>query len=193
MSSLNGLDWAVLVAIAAGTVLGFARGLVTQLVSFVGLFIAYLVAFALYDDVAPLVKSTMGLSGLETYQKYEFLAKGLHLDTYVYNALAFAILLFGVKLAFSIAGRLLNWLASAPGLKQFNQWCGAALGFIEAALIVIIAVHVLTVVPNDNAQRLLKQSATAPYILEHTPLIANKLEQLWDNRTDGGGSNRVKA
>lgn len=183
---MNGLDWAVLVIVAAGTVLGFARGFVAQLVSFVGLFIAYLVAFIFYDDVAPIIKNTLGLSGYETYQNYEFLAKELKLDTYVYNALAFAVLLFGVKLAFGIAGRLLGLIASAPGLKQINQWSGAALGLVEALLIVVVAVHVMTVVPNDTAQKLLKQSQMAPYVLEHTPLIADKLQELWKKRRGEG-------
>lgn len=187
---MNGLDWAVLVIVAAGTVLGYARGFVAQIVSVVGLFIAYIIAFAFYDDVAPFLRDTLGLAGYETYQQYEFLAKDLKLDTYIYNALAFAVLLFGVKLAFSIAGRLLNLLASAPGLKQINQWSGAALGLAEALLIAVIAVHVMTVVPNDTAQKLLKQSQLAPYILEHTPILTDKLQELWNNRK--GAADKVK-
>lgn len=179
---MNGLDWAALVIAAAGTVLGYSRGFVGQLISFAGFFIAWLSAFLFYDDLAPLIKDTLALSGYETYQKYEFLTKGLHLDTYVYNGLAFAVIFFGVKLAFSIAGRLLNWLASVPGLKLINQWSGAALGFLEAALLIILAVHVMTVLPNDTAQRLLKQSVTAPYLLEHTPLITGKLQELWERK-----------
>ncbi|MCZ8516366.1 CvpA family protein [Paenibacillus filicis] len=188
---MNGLDWAVLVIAAAGTVLGYSRGFVGQLISFVGLFIAYLAAFAFYDKLAPLVRDTLALSGYETYQKYEFLTKGLHLDTYVYNGLAFAILFFGVKLAFSVAGRLLNWLASVPGLKLINQWSGALLGFVEASLLIVVAVYVMTVVPNDTAQRLLKQSVTAPYLLEHTPLVTGKLQELWE-KTELNSSSKVK-
>lgn len=182
---MNGLDWGVLVVVAVGMVLGYSRGFVAQLLSIAGLVIAYLIAFAFYDDVAPWLQSMLASSGHETYEKYEFLTSELHLDTYVYNALAFALLFFGVKIAFSVGGRLLNLLTSVPGLKQINQWSGATLGVIEAALIVIIAVHVMTVLPNDTSQRLLKQSASAPYIMERTPVITDKLQELWRNRTDG--------
>lgn len=181
---MNGLDWGVLVTIAAGMVLGFSRGFVGQLLSIVGLIVAYLIAFAFYDEAAPLVRSALALSGNETYQHYEFLSQEMHLDTYVYKALAFAILLFGVKISFSIAGRLFNLLASMPGLKQVNQWSGASLGIMESALIVIVIVHVMTVIPNDTAQRLLKQSIAAPYILENTPIFTNKLQELWENQED---------
>ncbi|MUG70896.1 CvpA family protein [Paenibacillus validus] len=188
MQPINGLDYAVLAVVAAGTVLGYARGFVGQLVSFVGLFLAYVAAFAFYDDTAPWIRSLLNLSEHETYRKYAFLAEGLHLDTYVYNALAFGILLFGVKLGFSVAGRLLNWLAAAPGIKTVNKWSGAALGFVEAGLIALIAVHVMTVFPNDTAQRLLQTSMTAPYMLEHTPVVTDKLQEMWENRSE-----RVKA
>jgi uncharacterized membrane protein required for colicin V production len=180
---MNGLDWAAAVLVAAGLVLGFSRGLIAQLVSFLGLFIGYVAAFMLYDEVAPVLKEAMALSNTETYKKYEFLAKTLQLDTYVYNAISFAIILFGVKLALSIAGRFLNLLAAAPGLKQVNKGSGAVLGVIEAALIVIVAVHVMTVIPNDTAQRLLKESVAAPYLLENIPIVSDKLQELWENRS----------
>ncbi|MGG1599943.1 CvpA family protein [Paenibacillus naphthalenovorans] len=182
---MNGLDWGVLVILAVGIVLGYSRGFIAQLLSIAGLFAAYLIAFAFYDDAAPWFQGMLGYSGHETYSNYAFLTQELHLDTYVYNALAFALLLFGAKFAFSMAGRLLNLLTAAPGLKQINQFSGATLGFIEAALIAVIAVHIMTVLPNDTSQRLLKQSALAPYILERTPVITEKLQELWKSRADG--------
>ncbi|TDG00419.1 CvpA family protein [Paenibacillus piri] len=179
---MNGLDWAAAVLTVAGTVLGYYRGLVSQLVSVAGLFIAYVAAFALYRDTAPWIAGVLSLPAYETYRKYEYLVKGLNLDAYMYNAIAFALLFFGVKLALSIVGRVLNWIALTPGIKTLNKWSGALLGFAEAALLVIVAVHVMTVIPNDTAQRLLKQSAAAPYILNAVPVLNDKLHELWDKK-----------
>jgi uncharacterized membrane protein required for colicin V production len=181
---MNGLDYGLLVILAMGMALGYARGFIGQLVSFAGFFAAYLVAFFGYKQVAPWVKSVMNLSGHETYGRYELLAQELRIDSYVYNALAFGLLLFGTKLAFGILGRMLQWLAAAPGLKGLNKWSGAGLGLLEAALIGLIAVHVMTVLPNDTAQKLLKTSSSAPYIIERTPVITDKLKQLWQQRLD---------
>ncbi|MCR8636535.1 CvpA family protein [Paenibacillus radicis (ex Xue et al. 2023)] len=179
---MNGLDWAAVVLTVAGTMLGYYRGLVSQLVSVAGLFIAYVVAFAFYRDAAPWIAEVLSLPSYETYKKYEFLVKGLNLDAYMYNAIAFALLLFGVKLALSIVGRVLNWIALTPGIKMFNKWSGGLLGFAEAVLLVIIAVQVMTVIPNDTAQRLLKGSTTAPYILNALPSVTDKLHELWNKK-----------
>lgn len=179
---MNGLDWAAAVILIAGTLMGFYRGIVSQLVSVAGLIVAYVVAFAFYKDAAPWIAEALSLPAYASYQKYEFLVKGLHLDTYMYNAIAFALLLFGVKLVLSIVGRVLNWIALTPGIKLINQWSGALLGLTEALLLVIVAVQVMTVVPNDSIQQLLKGSKTAPYLLNAIPSVSDKLHELWDQK-----------
>jgi uncharacterized membrane protein required for colicin V production len=180
---MNGLDWAAAVLIIAGLVLGYYRGFVSQLVSIAGLFIAYVVAFTFYKDIAPWIAGVLSLPNSESYAQYQFFVKGLHLDTYVSNAIAFALLLFGVKIALSIVGRVLHWITLTPGIKTINQWTGALLGLAEAVLIVVIAVQVMTVIPNDTTQRLLKDSASAPYILSAIPSVSSKLQELWNSKT----------
>ncbi|SDC00129.1 Uncharacterized membrane protein, required for colicin V production [Paenibacillus sp. UNCCL117] len=176
---MNGLDYGLLVVLAMGLALGYARGFIGQLVSMAGLFAAYLVAFFGYRQTAPWIQKWMNLAGHETYARYELLAQELRVDTYVYNVLAFGLLLFGTKLVFGIAGRLLQWLAAAPGIKTFNKWSGGVLGLLEGALIAVIAVHLMTVLPSDTAQKLLATSRAAPYVVEQTPLVTAKLKELW--------------
>ncbi|MCZ8523611.1 MULTISPECIES: CvpA family protein [Paenibacillus] len=181
----NGLDWALLVIAAAGAALGFSRGIVGQLVSVTGLVLGCLAAFLFYDETAPFVRGVLALAGAEAWQPSGLLAPGSRLETYVCNALAFGLLLFGVKLACSIAGRMLGWLAAVPGLKQLNQLSGALLGLAEAALLLIVALHVMSVTPVDSVQRLVKQSVAAPYILEQTPALTSRLRELWEQRRKG--------
>ncbi|MCS7460791.1 CvpA family protein [Paenibacillus doosanensis] len=180
---MNGLDWTAVVVIAAGIVLGYYRGLVSQVVSVAGLIIAYVVAFAFYKEVSPWIAGALSLPAYESYRNFEFLIKGMHLDTYMYNAIAFALLLFGVKFALGIVGRVLNWIALTPGLKSMNQWSGALLGMAEASVLLVIAVQVMTVIPNDTVQDLLKGSQSAPYILNALPAVSDKLHELWQQQT----------
>ncbi|WP_248930176.1 CvpA family protein [Paenibacillus hamazuiensis] len=180
--ALNGLDWAIGVAILAGLALGYSRGLISQLISIAGLFIAYLVASKWYGDVGTWIGKWMTQPTGGTYTQYEFLVKGLNLDVYITNAIAFSILFFGTKLALSIIGRLLNLVASVPGIKSLNQTAGALLGFIEAAVLVVVAVNVLTIVPNDQVQRWLKGSYAAPYVVNEAPIVAEKLHEIWKTR-----------
>lgn len=165
--------------IVLGLLIGYFRGFIAQIVSIAGMILAYLIAFYFYKDVAPLLKNAISLPTYQNYQKYEFVVKGLKLDTYILNAIAFALLFFGVKLALVIIGRALNVLAKTPGLNAINRWSGALLGLAEALLIVIIAVNVMTIIPSDGNQKLLASSSIAPYLINELPHVAGKLHDLW--------------
>jgi uncharacterized membrane protein required for colicin V production len=176
---MNGLDYILLGLAAVGMIGGFYRGFIAQIVSFAGFFIAYFVAFKFYDRLSPVLQSSLSLPSFETYQKYEFIVKGLRLETYIMNALSFAILFFGVKLALAIVGRMLNLIAKVPGLNVVNRASGALLGLLEAALIILIAVNVMTILPSDSAQKLMSGSTLAPYLINDFPSLAGKLQELW--------------
>jgi uncharacterized membrane protein required for colicin V production len=178
---MNGLDWALLALTAGGLILGYYRGFVGQLISFAGLFVAYIVAYKFYGTLAPVLRSTISLPSFEAYQKYEFIIKGLNLETYFVNALSFALLFFGVKLVLVVAGQVLNLIAKAPGLNMVNRWTGALLGLAEALLLVIVAVNVMAILPSDSIQQLLSGSTLAPYAIHGIPAIAGKLQQLWQH------------
>ncbi|OCT10796.1 CvpA family protein [Paenibacillus pectinilyticus] len=165
--------------IALGLLIGYFRGFIAQIVSIAGMILAYLVAFYFYKDVAPLLKNAISLPTYQNYHKYEFIVKGLNVDTYILNAIAFALLFFGVKLALIIIGRALNILAKTPGLNAINRWSGACLGLAEALLIIVIAVNVMTIIPSDGSQKLLKSSSIAPYLINELPQVAGKLHDLW--------------
>jgi uncharacterized membrane protein required for colicin V production len=176
---LNTLDFIMLTLAAGGLIVGYWRGFIAQIVSLAGFFIAYIVAFQFYRDFAPVLQRTFALPASSSYQKYEFAVNILHLDTYIYNALAFALLFFGVKLALSVIGRLLHFIAKVPGLNFVNRWSGALLGIAEALLLIIISINVMTIIPSDGVQKLLSGSVFAPYLINHLPSFAGKLHDLW--------------
>ena len=177
--TLNGLDYVMLALLVLALAIGYRRGLIAQVVSLSGFLLAYLVAFWLYRDFAPILRHILPVPSFESYQKYEFLVKGLRLDTYVVNALAFALLFFAVKLGLTLAGTVLNLIAKAPGLNFLNRWSGALLGLAEALLLLVIAVNVMTIMPADSVQKLLGGSRLAPYCIDGFPAVAGKLQQLW--------------
>ncbi|MFC0210986.1 CvpA family protein [Paenibacillus chartarius] len=178
---MNGLDWVILALILGGLVLGYTRGFVGQIVSFAGLFVAYIIAYKFYDDLAPTIQKTIALPSMQTYQKYEFFAKHLNLEMYFVNAVSFALLFFGVKLGLVVAGHALHFIAKAPGLNLLNRTAGALLGLTEALLLVVVGVNVMTIIPSDPIQLLLQHSLLSPYALEHMPAVADKLRQLWES------------
>jgi len=78
-----------------------------------------------------------------------------------------------------VISRLLKLFTSIPGIKTVNKFSGALLGLAESIIIVIIAINVMTIIPNDAVQQLLKMSAVSPHIIEEMPLAAGKLQELW--------------
>ncbi|MDR6554577.1 CvpA family protein [Paenibacillus qinlingensis] len=177
--TLNTLDYVLMSVVILGLLIGYFRGFIAQIVSISGMILAYLVAFYFYKDLAPLLKSAISLPTYQNYEKYEFIVKGLNLDVYILNAIAFALLFFSVKLALVIIGRALNILAKTPGLNAINRWSGALLGLAEALLIIVIAVNVMTIIPSDGPQKLLANSSIAPYLITELPQVAGKLHDLW--------------
>ena len=185
MDSLNTLDIIAAVMVAAALFLGYHRGFVAQLVSIAGLFLALLTAYWFYDDVSPLVATLLPLDRFQSYGKYAFLAENLNWNIYFYNAVAFAVVFFIVKIGLSIVGRLLHLIASIPGLKTLNKWSGALLALIEAIVLFAIAVHVMIVIPSDRLQQTLESSVSAGYTVKHTPELTAKLMELWNKESPG--------
>lgn len=188
MDQLNTLDIIAAVVGIAALGLGYHRGFIAQLVSIAGLVVAYLAAFWLYDDVAPAIAHLFPMNRLQSEGKYAFLAEDLNLDVYVYNAVAFALIFFAVKIGLSLAGRLLHLITLIPGLKTLNKWSGALLALLEAAILFAVAVQVMIVIPSDGLQQTLKGSVAAGAVAEHTPELTGKLRDLWNRETKANDS-----
>lgn len=177
---MNIIDIVAAVLGVGALALGYNRGFVAQLVSIAGLFLAYLAAYWLYDDVAPLAANLLPLERAQSYNQYAFLVERFNLRVIFYNAVAFAFVFFAVRVGLSFAGRILHLAASIPGIKTINKWSGAALALIEAIILFVVAVNVMSVLPSDSIQRALAESESSLFVMEHMPELAAKLHELWE-------------
>lgn len=179
---MNIMDWIIILLLIGGLVIGFKRGLIRQAIHLAGFIAAYILAFKFYDDFAPMLMSWMPLNQIEAYNSFSFVAEALQVDRLIYNAIAFALIFFGTKLGLTLVGNVLHIVASLPGLSIFNRFGGLALGLLEVALILIIAVNVMAVLPWEKGNQLLSQSMLGSYLVDHVPVLAEKLQQLWQER-----------
>lgn len=178
MQFISLFDWLLLLAIALWLIRGFVRGFISQLVSFIGLFVALLAAYLLYEQVAVIVSKMIPITAWHKYEDYELVINVFNLDTYFYNAIAFGIVFFAVKIGLTIVAYILNLIAKAPVLNMVNKLGGLALACIEAAVILIIGINVMSAIPNDNVQQLLANSTIAQYILTKMPLFVDQFHRL---------------
>jgi uncharacterized membrane protein required for colicin V production len=181
LEALNILDWVIIALLFGGIFLGYIRGFISQLVSIAGLFIAYIAAYMFYDDLAPWIAKIIPLSSWETYEQYQLIFNSLHLDTYLYNAVSFAIIFFAVKIGLSLMGHFFNLIAKVPGLNMINKWSGAFLALIEVALLVIVSVNVMAIIPSESVQLLVADSYIANFLYEQIPNVAERLHHLWND------------
>jgi len=165
----SSLDIVLYVLLLAAFVIGFRRGFIAQLVSLLGLFLAWLTAYLLHDELSPWIAKLFPVQSFAAYEKVELVVSGLKLDTLVFKAAAFIVIFLAVKLGLTLIGSVLSLLAKAPGLNLINRWAGAALALAEAAVLILIAVHVLALIPSDPVQTLLADSAAAAFFLELLP------------------------
>lgn len=175
---MNKLDLIICALLGLAFILGYRRGFVTQLVSLLGLFVAWLVAYLFYDDLAPYVGRVVPVESFVRESGYESLLKGLRLDQYIVGALSFALLLFGVKLILAAAGHVLNLLAKVPGLNFLNRWSGGAMAVFEAVVIAAVAIQVMAIIPSEPLQTLLGGSRAAEWSMEWVPVIFGKMKEL---------------
>lgn len=164
MEQLNLLDIIIIAVLILSIIVGYMRGFVKKLISIIGWFAAYLVGYLFFDNVAPLLQTMFPMSSNEKLANYSEIVAGLKLDTYIYNALAFALLFFGTRIVITVAGYFLQGVVSIPGLSLINRWLGVLLGIIEAALIIILGVMVLEVMPSERIILLLEESTIVEWL-----------------------------
>jgi uncharacterized membrane protein required for colicin V production len=174
---MNILDVSVCVIFVGALIIGYTRGFISQMVSLLGLIIAYVVAYKFYDQLAPWVGRLLPVQTFAAYSKYEFAIQTLHLNVYVINAISFAILFFAVKVALSVVGRLLNIVAKVPGLNLLNRLSGTLLSLMEVTVLVVIVVQIMAIMPSDKVQAIFKDSITAPYFVDAWMYFENKISE----------------
>jgi len=181
MPELNILDWALAIALFAGAMQGYTLGLIRQFFSLAGWILAFAAAWLFHDDVVPLLESQVKLETEAMLGDYGRLAAGAGLDLYryIYNAMAFAAVFFGAKLAVWFAGRFLHGIASLPVLRTVNRVSGALLGLIQAVAIAAIVLLILDALPYEGIRELLEDSFAYAWLEQNKPALVSRLGGLW--------------
>ncbi|OGX68077.1 MAG: hypothetical protein A2189_08365 [Paenibacillus sp. RIFOXYA1_FULL_44_5] len=179
---MNTIDLICLIVLVIYTIRGFVRGLIRQMVSAASFFIAVFAAYRYFAALAPIVKSYIPLPAFFHDTSYSTFINQLDFPMYFYNAIAFFLIFFSVRLAIVIVGSLLHFASKVPGIHIADQLLGALLAFAEMFLLMIVVFHVLIIVPSPKLQLLLKQSYASDFFLHHVSVLSQKLLDLWKMR-----------
>ncbi|UOY94252.1 CvpA family protein [Ectobacillus sp. JY-23] len=170
------IDLLIIALLLLGFIVGLKRGLILQAVRLIGFIAAYFVAYMYCDDVAPILREVIPYP--LTTSAPVWLEEG-GVEEVFYRGIAFVILFFVTKISLSLIGHLLNMFAQIPVLKQANALGGAVLGVVEIYIVLFVLILIGTLLPIQEVQASIEQSALCQIIADNTPVLSDKVKELW--------------
>lgn len=168
----------IIVLLLFGFLMGLRRGFILQLLHLLGFVAAFVVAVLYYNKLAPHLVLWIPYPELSSDGLWATFVQNLPLKAGFYNIIAFAIIFFATKILLQIIATMLDFVSDLPILNSVNKLLGSVLGFIEVYLIIFVILYVLTLAPVDFIQIRINDSSIALFIIEKTPLLSEKIQEL---------------
>ncbi len=162
------IDAVIILFLLLGAVIGFKKGVIKSVVSFVGTILILLLSFWLKDPLAVFLYSHLPF--------FNFSIEAINIIIYEVIAfvLIFAVLKIVLNIVIKISGLLEDVLKMTVVLAIPSKILGAIFGFIESYLFLYIILFVLACF-NVNSE-LLNESKLVDRILSSSPVISNVME-----------------
>lgn len=173
------LDILILFLLVGGLITGFRRGLLVQVLHMTGFIVSFIVAYAYYKQLADKFVLWIPYPGVTAESKLSWSFGQLDLDETFYRLLAFILIFFVVKFLLQLFVSMFDFLKHLPVLGFISRFFGAALGFVEFYIIILLLISFLALLPVDLVQKLLDSSLLSKTMFEHTPVISDKVKEWW--------------
>ena len=173
------VDLIIILLLIFGLLIGLKRGFILQLLHLAGFIIAFIVAAMYYDEIGPRLSLWIPYPEISDDSAWADFLQTLPLENGFYNAIAFAVIFFAVKIILQIIASMLDFVASLPILKSVNKLLGAVLGFLEVYLLLFIILYILALTPITGIQNWINDSSLALFMVEDTPYLSQKIKELW--------------
>ena len=161
MDIINFLDIIILVILLFFAYNGFRRGFIDQTSTILGLLAALFVAVRQY----------------EYFQ--QFLEPYLDLSTSLLQFISFAVIFIVVNIVIHILGITLKKIVDAIFLQPVDRAAGFLLGIFKAAIIIYLLILIMAQIPYQKINDVLNESFLAKRIIEASPLIQSKIEEIF--------------
>lgn len=169
----------LIIILIFGFLMGLKRGLILQGMHLVGYIAAFTAAVLYYDKLAHKLSLWIPYPDLSDDGLWANFLDSVPLETAFYNAIAFAVIFFAVKIILQIIASMLDFVSSIPILGSINKLLGAVLGFVEIYLLLFVVLFILALTPVSQIQTWINDSSVAMFMVEKTPVLSNKIMDLW--------------
>ena len=174
----------IIVLLLFGFLMGLRRGFILQILHLTGFAVAFMVAVLYYDKLASRLVLWIPYPELSSDSLWAVFVQSSPLKQGFYNAIAFAIIFFATKIILQIIATMLDFVADLPILNSVNKLLGSVFGFVEVYLIVFVVLYILALAPVDFIQEQISDSSVARLIIEKTPFLSEKVQELWLSDVD---------
>lgn len=176
---MNLLDVLLLLFLFGGLVFGFKRGFLRQSVSFVGLILAFVLAFRLKNVVAIFLYERL------PFFNFNGIFKGISsINIIIYELIAFvlvfSLIMIIIKLIGFLTGAVEKILNSTIILGIPSKILGAALGFLESYVLIFIVTYILVQPIFNFNYNIISESRVASFAFNNTPLVSNVADDYID-------------
>lgn len=170
------LTFILLIVLASGFIVGLKRGFILQFIHLISFFVAFIIAVLYYKDFAGRIQLWIPFPQDDSLGLFLGL---INAEQAFYNGLSFIIIFLAAKIFLYMTGSMLNFVSRIPVIKQLNKLAGGILGFLEVYLITFLVLYILALLPGENIQSWIEQSALAKGIIENTPLFSRQIYRMW--------------
>lgn len=164
---MNWLDITIAAIIALFTLVGFSRGLVSQVFSIAALLSGLVIGFIFYDVLGDV-----------------FIREKLVENESVANVGGFIVLAFAAYVIIQTAGWLTTRLIGTLHLSWLNRICGGAVGAVMGAVAAFLLSSCLSLFYTQN-DPIFKRSALLPYLNEAALLAKDALPEDFEKSFNG--------
>ncbi|KAB7706002.1 hypothetical protein F9802_13130 [Bacillus aerolatus] len=169
------IDIILLLFLFSGIVVGLKRGFILQFFHMASSIIAIIAAFALREQVAPLLK-WIPMPPIDGNPALGILSAGF--ESFYYGAIAFILIFMLVKIALSVLASFINVVAHIPIIREVNKIGGGILGFVEIYVVLFVLLYLGMLLPQAGIQSMIADSAVADYMIRNTPYLSDALKNL---------------
>lgn len=154
---MNWLDVTIIAVIALFALVGFSKGLISQIFSIAALAGGIVIGFIFYDLLGEV-----------------FIKEGLVENRSIANVGSFIVLVFVSYVIIQLAGWITTKLIGTLQLSWLNRICGAAVGAVIGAVMAFLFSSGLTLFYPESAP-VLKDSALLPYLRQGSLIVKGAL------------------
>lgn len=173
------MNFILIIILLFGFLIGLKRGLILQALHLSGFIISFILAVLYYDKLADKLSIFIPYPNVSDDSMWAGFLQSTPVEHAFYNAIAFAVIFFGVKILLQIIASMLDFVSAIPILGSINKMLGALLGFLEVYVLLFIVLFVLALTPLTQLQGWINDSSVAMFIIEKTPILSEQVMSLW--------------